>query len=952
MALTSRELRAAYNNGNYDFEILSSQIEEALGQESLSNNQRDEIEKLKKEIEQNRVTANQEESSNKQQEAEEVAATPNSQDYDEFKKAKNNEERRRIVIQEFQNGEFTHQEHKDFFIEQFVKGEISIDKQNEEMRSKLENILGGNDGMQQRRKTLLKSIVSNSLNTYTTTASGMAPVIGKDDFGLSVAKEDVRKKGNKTDFDGLMAEVDRLALLKRELGTEQKEEVAKREEELRKNLEEFKSGEKKLKWYQLRRQQRLNKVDEKLDPIGYWNEQRQRNGGSLYVQFMHRRATQRTNNTEKYKEKLNNVIEAKAIDASTGWFSKRVGEKIKAKTTILFSRSPEKLLEKFQQNATVSDMAEYQEELQAKLTSKNESYNTGIYTTSEQAEHDKYIEYYGDFAKTLEEAAEQKRKDVANLEKGIKGTEYSSDKPEMVAGNLKSKLEQVKRSFEQAEKDDIVLKAWNNFHDANSNETGKFTDDQILQIICEQSGFENIEGLLRSIGIPENKVSELKEQILGKQKDEKPTNPAPTEQEYQQENQSENVQPSQAKVTVAENAPEGQEAIANTAFYQSSENEYVYNKQAVSGGENPLASKEEQIKTLLTQLKTQGVKDIEITGFDDSMAKAFKDVLESDEFKDDFNVINKEELDKQVENAENADKNHHERSDDNKEVESGGSDTLEEKTLDEVVLETSDEQKQDAESVLKVNKELQNDEDDERDKKENSDDDKFQSFEEVQLSVASKGDKAAELLKVMNDINTGHSKYTAKELSELGFDKKETAYLADLSTAQELEGGKSSVSVTNEASERGTPERGKQWTDEDFEVLQQIKSEEGIKTSSDKSFEKARAVADSFATDEVDTDNAEYKSLSSEEQQIVNNLCKLRKDVSEKCKDANNKKIGTYSADDINKARDQASKLVAREFIKDKFEGKKHEEIGDKRTNNLSKEAIHKITQQTGSSRG
>lgn len=943
MALTSRELRAAYNNGNYDFEILSSQIEEALGQESLSNNQRDEIEKLKKEIEQNRVTANQEESSNKQQESEEVAATPNNQDYDEFKKAKNNEERRKIVIQEFQNGEFTHQEHKDFFIEQFAKGEISIDKQNEEMRSKLENILGGNDGMQQRKETLLKSIVSNSLNTYTTTASGMAPVIGKDDFGLSVAKEDVRKKGNKTDFDELMAEVDRLALLKRELGTEQKEKVAKREEELRKNLEEFKSGEKKLKWYQLRRQQRLNKVDEKLDPIGYWNEQRQYNGSSLYVQFMHRRATQRTNNTEKYKEKLNNVIEAKAIDASTGWFSKRVGEKIKAKTTILFSRSPEKLLEKFQQNATVSDMAEYQEELQAKLTSKNESYNTGIYTTSEQAEHDKYIEYYGDFAKTLEEAAEQKRKDVADLEKGIKGTEYSSDKPEMVAGNLKSKLEQVKRSFEQTEKDDIVLKAWNNFHDANSDESGKFTDDQILQIICEQSGFENIEGLLRSMGIPENKVSELKEQILGKQKDEKPTNPAPTEQEYQQENQSENVQPSQAKVTVAENAPEGQEAIANTAFYQSSENEYVYNKQAVSGGENPLASKEEQIKTLLTQLKTQGVKDIEITGFDDSMAKAFKDVLESDEFKDVFNVTNKEQFDEQVKNAEKVDESH-DKNDDKK----VGGETQEE-TLEEVVLGQGREEQDKVKVASETDKESQ---DSENGEKENRNDDKFQSFEEVQLSVASKGDKAAELLKVMNDINTGHSKYTAKELSELGFDKKETAYLADLSTAQELEGGKSSVSVTNEASERGTPERGKQWTDEDFEVLQQIKSEEGIKTSSDKSFEKARAVADSFATDEVDTDNAEYKSLSLEEQHIVNNLCKLRKDVSEQCETANKNKTGTYSADDINKARDQASKLVAREFIKDKFEGKKHEEIGDKRTNNLSKEAIHKITQQTGSSRG
>lgn len=931
-------------NSIEDINSFSAKIYDLLANENTPDNLTEKLQEIISKAENKRdETYKSTSDNNKQQESEEVAATPNSQDHDEFKKAKNNEERRKIVKKEFLTGELTHQEHIDFFIEQFAKGNLGIDKQNEEMRSKLENILGGKEGIQQRKETLLKSIVSNSLNTYTTTASGMAPGIGKDDFGLSVAKEDVRKKGNKTDFDELMAEVDRLALLKRELGTEQKEKVAKREEELRKNLEGFKSGEKKLKWYQLRRKQKLNKVDEKLDPIGYWNEQRQYNGSSLYVQFMHRRATQRTNNTEKYKEKLNNVIEAKAIDASTGWFSKRVGEKIKAKTTILFSRSPEKLLEKFQQNATVSDMAEYQKELQAKLTSKKESYNPGIYTTSEQTEHKKYTEYYGDFAEKLNNAAKTKKEKTERLAENIKGTEYSSDKPEMVVGNLKSKLEQVKRSFEQAEKDDIVLKAWNNFHDANSNETGKFSDTQILQIICEQSGFANIEGLLRSMGIPENKVSELKEQILGKQKYEKPTNPAPTEQEYQQENQSENVQTSQAKVKTVDNVPEGSKQVAETDFYQSSKNEYVYNKQAVSGGENPLASKTDHIKTLLTQLKTQGVKDIEITGFDDSMAKAFKDVLESDEFKDVFNVTNKEQFDEQVKNAEKVDESH-DKNDDKK----VGGETQEE-TLEEVVLGQGREEQDKVKVASETDKESQ---DSENGEKENRNDDKFQSFEEVQLSVASKGDKAAELLKVMNDINTGHSKYTAKELSELGFDKKETAYLADLSTAQELEEGKSSVEVTNEASERGTPERGKQWTDEDFEVLQQIKSEEGIKTSSDKSFEKARAVADSFATDEVDTDNAEYKSLSSEEQQIVNNLCKLRKDVSEKCKDANNKKIGTYSADDINKARNQASKLVAREFIKDKFEGKKHEGIDDKRTNNLSKEAISKITQQNGSSRG
>ncbi|MBE6453864.1 MAG: hypothetical protein E7017_03135 [Alphaproteobacteria bacterium] len=932
-------------NSIEDINSFSAKIYDLLANENTPDNLTEKLQEIISKAENKRdETYKSTSDNNKQQESEEVAATPNSQDHDEFKKAKNNEERRKIVKKEFLTGELTHQEHIDFFIEQFAKNQLGIDKENEETRSKLENILGGKEGILQRRETLLKSIVSNSLNTYTTTASGMAPVIGKDDFGLSVAKDDVTKKSNKTEFDGLMAEADRLALLKRELGTERKEDVAKREEILRKNLKEFQSGEKKLKWYQFRRQRRLNKADEKLDPIRYWNEQRQHNGDSLYVQFMHSRAIwrakKRTNNTEKYKEKLNNVIEAKAIDASIGWFSKRVGKKIKAKTTILFSRSPEKLLEKFKQNATVSDMAEYQKELQAKLTSKKESYNPDIYTTSERAEQEQYTKYYGGFAEKLEEAAKQKRNDVDNLEKGMKGTKHSSDKPEMVVGNLKSKLEQVKRSFEQAEKDDIVLKAWNNFHDANSNETGKFSDTQILQIICEQSGFENIDGLLRSMGIPENKVSELKEQILGKSSEQKPVEQDAPHQQSGDENIQETTS---AKVRTVDNVLEGSKQVAETDFYQSSKNEYVYNKQAVSGGENPLASKTDHIKTLLTQLKTQGVKDIEITGFDDSMAKAFKDVLESDEFKDDFNVTNKEQLDEQVKNAEKVDESH-DKNDDKK----VGGETPEE-TLEEVVLGQGREEQDKVKVASETDKESQ---DSENGEKENRNDDKFQSFEEVQLSVASKGDKAAELLKVMNDINTGHSKYTAKELSELGFDKKETAYLADLSTAQELEEGKSSVEVTNEASERGTPERGKQWTDEDFEVLQQIKSEEGIKTSSDKSFEKARAVADSFATDEVDTDNAEYKSLSSEEQQIVNNLCKLRKDVSEKCKDANNKKIGTYSADDINKARNQASKLVAREFIKDKFEGKKHEGIDDKRTNNLSKEAISKITQQNGSSRG
>lgn len=953
MALTSRELRATYNNGNYDFEILSSQIEEALGQESLSNNQRDEIEKLKKEIEQNRVTANQEESSNKQQESEEVAAAPNSQDYDEFKKAKNNEERRRIVIKEFLNGELTHQEHKDFFIEQFAKGEIIIDKQNEEMRSKLENILGGKEGMQQRRETLLKSIVSNSLNTYTTTASGMAPVIGKDDFGLSVAKEDVRKKGNKTDFDELMAEVDRLALLKRELGAEQKEEVAKREKELRKNLEEFKSGEKKLKWYQFRRQQRLNKVDEKLDPIGYWNEQRQRNGGSLYVQFMHRRATQRTNNTKKYKEKLNNAIEAKAIDASTKWFSKRVGEKINAKITLLFgiSRSsenllekiqqislncsPEKMLEKFQQNATASDMREYQKELQTNIERKKRSYNPNISTNPQQTEHLQCIEYYDNFTKKLAEAYIQKRDNVINFEEEITGTQHLSDKPEMVAGNLKSKLEQVKRSFEQAEKDDIVLKAWNKFHDANSDEAGKFSDEQILQIICEQSGFENIEGLLRSMGIPENKVSELKEQILGKQKDEKPTNPAPTEQEYQQENQSENVQPSQAKVTVAENAPEGQEAIANTAFYQSSENEYVYNKQAVSGGENPLASKEEQIKTLLTQLKTQGVKDIEITGFDDSMAKAFKDVLESDEFKDDFNVINKEELDKQVENAENADKNHHERSDDNKEVESGGSDTLEEKTLDEVVLETSDEQKQDAESVLKVDREPH-----EETLEENS-----ESIEENN-TPKSKDDILKDIIKKHEngDITDEEMKtqmqlvLSTNEVSEGKATNKDSDYSKKMKeidsselTKDEKQTLKDGVVINN-------------LYDEQKDNIEGIKTVNEMVTDKYKSIKSVQDVASRFTDDKVKEDDEAYQKLSPSEQQMVKDICNIRQETTAKAE----KEFGKNDPK-VQKAREAAELLVVKDAITQKFAGGKR--TFKNKSQELSNSAIAFVNKSQGNSK-
>ncbi len=933
MALTSRELRAAYNNGNYDFEILSSQIEEALGQENLSNNQRDEIEKLKKEIEQNRVTANQEESSNKQQEAEEVAATPNNQDHDEFKKAKNNEERRKIVKKEFLTGELTHQEHIDFFIEQFAKNQLGIDKENEETRSKLENILGGKEGILQRRETLLKSIVSNSLNTYTTTASGMAPVIGKDDFGLSVAKDDVTKKSNKTEFDELMAEADRLALLKRELGTERKEDVAKREEILRKNLKEFQSGEKKLKWYQFRRQRRLNKADEKLDPIRYWNEQRQHNGDSLYVQFMHSRAIwrakKRTNNTEKYKEKLNNVIEAKAIDASIGWFSKRVGKKIKAKTTILFSRSPEKLLEKFKQNATVSDMAEYQKELQAKLTSKKESYNPDIYTTSERAEQEQYTKYYGGFAEKLEEAAKQKRNDVDNLEKGMKGTKHSSDKPEMVVGNLKSKLEQVKRSFEQAEKDDIVLKAWNNFHDANSDETGKFSDDQILQIICDQSGFANIDGLLRSMGIQENKVSELKEQILGKQKDEKPTNPAPTEQEYQQENQSENVQTSQAKVKTVDNVPEGSKQVAETAFYQSGKNEYVYNKQAVSGGENPLTSKTDHIKTLLRQLRDQNVTDIEITGFDDSMAKAFKDVLESDEFKDVFNVTNKEQFDEQVKNAEKVDESH-DKNDDKK----VGGETQEE-TLEEVVLEKSDEQKQDAESVLKVDREPH-----EETLEENSEsieeNNTPKSKDDIMKDIIKKhenGDITDEEMKTQmqlvlstNEVSKGKatnkdSDYSKKmkeiDSSELTKDEKQTL--------------KDGVVINN-------------LYDEQKDNIEGIKTVNEMVTDKYKNIKSVQDVASRFTDDKVKEDDEAYQKLSPSEQQMVKDICNIRQETTAKAE----KEFGKNDPK-VQKAREAAELLVVKDAITQKFAGGKR--IIKNKSQELSNSAIAFVNKSQGNSK-
>ena len=175
----------------------------------------------------------------------------------EYLKLFGNEARREFVIKEFRNGVFSDQSHMDFYLEQYAKGEISVDK--EEDGKRLSNLLKG-EFIDEHVSNLSKSILANEASPKTYVGAGDTYGM-KSDLGIEGAVEGYKNNKIKHELDNIIEEA-KYAAAQRKLGGS----VGKYNDVIAKASEALSDS----KWWQLRRKHQLKRAIKDIDPSAYY----------------------------------------------------------------------------------------------------------------------------------------------------------------------------------------------------------------------------------------------------------------------------------------------------------------------------------------------------------------------------------------------------------------------------------------------------------------------------------------------------------------------------------------------------------------------------------------------------------------------------------------------------------------------------------------------------------
>ena len=291
-----------------------------------------------------------------------------------FNDANGNEARRQVVLEEFSAGRFSDASHINFFLEQYNKGEISLNT--DEEKRKLAQLLDGIEGYKNLSESytlLSQRRLTNSMwkaPSYTGSMESMDnPNFNKNkefnDFGLgNIDKENAKnaenqqKKKAKKDFNALLAEAQKAAV--------ERQFTGKVNNDLRHAIQAEKD---KCKWYQLKRKRQLEKADRDIDPSTYWGTKKVYANPvtRVYYSMRDKMSSSRGNRVQRLKDRLNEVVELQSVDASTRWLSTKFGTKFITKAKLMLRRSPERLTQKIVANANAWELDAIIRQQQEKL---------------------------------------------------------------------------------------------------------------------------------------------------------------------------------------------------------------------------------------------------------------------------------------------------------------------------------------------------------------------------------------------------------------------------------------------------------------------------------------------------------------------------------------------------------------------------------------------------------
>lgn len=550
-----------------------------------------------------------------------ITIEPNEAEQEKYNNLKSNQERREFVISEFNNGKFSAESHKDFYIEQLSKGEILFHEAN---REKLENLLGGEKGFFDLQENIARQTVERfssdrqlSPGMATTGMVAAEQQLEVNDLGLKDAVKGIKKTRKKDDIDFLIREAQKAAIDRKFNGGDA---YYSYRDALRQKKEQT------SKW-RFARRRKLEKALRDVDPKTYWATKKV-NGGWLgqttgYYGLRNYLANRKDKRFNKFKGKLERVTELKAVDASTKWMSKQFGKKLKTKWSLFWRRSPETLTKKLLKNATITGLDSYVKTLDQKLAS--------LPRYADDRLRQQALDTRKQLLLSLKASCVDKKGNLAETRDGIIAQMGNDEIKNMAPqhkkflNNLEARVALIKQNYNDTLANDPQFQVYLKLHNP-APENGKvnqeiITTEAVLQQICKDMGFKNIESMLKAQGIPDGEIEAVKKSLLP----EKPKNEgAETDKEQTNSSEENTVQSSnvgrndggQARELELENytRAEGEQAYKNengdSVLFSVAEDKSRYDLVTKDKNEQNREPTNDEIKAMAAQLAKDGVKEV------------------------------------------------------------------------------------------------------------------------------------------------------------------------------------------------------------------------------------------------------------------------------------------------------------------------------------------------------
>ncbi len=501
----------------------------------------------------------------------------------EFEAQNNNQDRREFVGREFMSGEFSSRKSFNFFLDQYLKGELIIDN-TPENKEKLYELLGGEQGILLEQEKMAartvkdfasdRKVRAGMATTGMAVSENMVEVDGKE---LTDAIASYKKRSGKDDVNDLIKEA-QIAAANRML-----EGSLDNYYDLKKQLQSQKDN---LSPWKLRPRLKIEKAIRDMDPSAYYST-KENDATNLVSKYYYKArgwfADRNDNAVTRNTKKLEAVMKLKNKDASTKWMSKQFGEKLGAKFKLFFRASEERLQKRILKKASQRDLKNLQDKI-AGFAAEN-SGNQYFDRKKIEAQAKRAAQLEAMSKACIERSSELGKLKETTLE-ALGAKEFDSkNKPlDKISKILNDKVAKIQHQFAEASAKNPKLQAYIKLNGGQLPENALvnreiITTDAVLQQMCKDLGFESTDAFLKAQGLSDNEIESVKQKITAKKvaTEEKSAEERPeNDQERTNQQEQQNTTTLETEAAQYQNQPEEVNETVSTGRTSKLGSEYNY----------------------------------------------------------------------------------------------------------------------------------------------------------------------------------------------------------------------------------------------------------------------------------------------------------------------------------------------------------------------------------------